>query len=179
MPSIKIAVLGGSNVGKFSLVKSYFNIEHTQDFKALGSDKFEGKFTLENGTIINIIFFIKFGRNLVSDFKHAMKNSDCAILVFDLTNKESLKIVEDYLQSIDRNSPKFQNYLITIFGNKYDDQANRQITDEEGRELAQKYGVDYVPVSAEKKIGLHEGVRYMVQTTYDRKYPNQAANQNP
>ncbi len=108
-----------------------------------------------------------------------MKDSDCAILVFDLTNKESLKIVEDYLQSIDRNSPKFQNYLITIFGNKYDDQANRQITDEEGKELAQKYGVDYVPVSAEKKIGLHEGVRYMVQTAYERKYPNQAANQNP
>ena len=97
METIKIVILGASNVGKFSVAKSYFNIEMTDKLDSIGAQKFDGKFTLQNGTQIKITLNVIYGmERFPSAILKAKKEADGAILLFDLTNKNSFKIITDY-----------------------------------------------------------------------------------
>ena len=69
------------------------------------------------------------------------------ILVFDVSNKKSFANLEDdFIQSFINNC-KNDNRILYIVGNKTDKGA-RQVTEEEGRTLAENYGYKYFETSA-------------------------------
>ena len=171
--TIKIAILGSPNVGKFSLAASFLNLDMDKTKQVIIDEKFESRFTLQNGTVIKLILYIiNDGGNKKSSINNAMKMTDGAILLFDITNRETFKVVENYIEALDRNSPKFVKFNISIFGNKCDDEANRQVKDEEALEFAHKNGVEYGPISALKKINIPEAINALVEATHAKKHAN-------
>ena len=176
--TIKIFILGGPNVGKFSVAKSYFNL--TFDQKFVGSQKMEGKFTLQNGTQINIILTVLHGaQRLPSTILKAKKEADGAILVFDLTNEESFKIIIDYLERLNISHNVLQEFALAILGNKCEDETKYQIKNEKVEKFANELGIPYFRVSAKKKIGIEEAIRNIVEAAYAIRHPNLAPNQAP
>ena len=55
--AIKLGLLGDSTVGKTCICEAYLNYEFIQDkIATIGADKFDKKFTLENGKEIKFSF---------------------------------------------------------------------------------------------------------------------------
>ena len=70
--------------------------------------------------------------NLGSIARSYYKNSICAIVVYDITRRETFNNVSNWIKECKNNSPK--SIFMVLVGNKLDLAERRQISIEEGRE---------------------------------------------
>ena len=70
-----------------------------------------------------------------------------ALIVFDVSDKKSFDNLESEFISTYNTACTNENRIIFIVGNKSDKGA-RQVTEDQGRELADSYGYKYFEVSA-------------------------------
>ena len=89
-------------------------------------------------------------RSLVKFF---YKNAKGAILVFDLSDKESFMNLDFWLKSIKNNSDR--ELVIFVVGNKCD-KENLQVNEEEIREFCENNDLMYFQTSAKEDIKIRE-----------------------
>ena len=82
------------------------------------------------------------------------KNSVCALVVYDISNKESFNNISTWIEDCKNQSPK-TIYMILV-GNKCDLEERREVTYEEGKELADKYGMQFYETSAKNGKNVEE-----------------------
>ena len=82
------------------------------------------------------------------------KNSVCAMVVYDITSRDSFEHVQNWLQDIKDQSPK--TVLIVLIGNKIDLEENRVVSYDEGSEFAIKNGLIFEETSAKTGQGIEE-----------------------
>ena len=73
------------------------------------------------------------------------RNSDGAVIVFDVNKRESFDLATKWFEEVNRFSEK--SITIILVGNKID-LDKREISNQEARELAEKYKGLYLEVSA-------------------------------
>ena len=74
------------------------------------------------------------------------KRSVCAIIVYDITDRDSFNSVSDWIEEAKTNGPS--SITLALVGNKSDLEDKRQITYEEGEELAQRNSMIFFETSA-------------------------------
>lgn len=74
------------------------------------------------------------------------RDADGALLVLDITKIETLKLIEKWIDEI--NKIVGEDFQILIAANKYDLINESQINDEHLKEISEKYKIDYIYVSA-------------------------------
>ena len=83
-----------------------------------------------------------------------LRYSQAAIVVFDLTEKESFEKVTDWLKEIREFSDKMP---VGLFGNKSDLVDKRVVTQEEINDLCKEENLVYFETSAKNNTGIKEG----------------------
>ena len=68
------------------------------------------------------------------------------IIVYDITCRNSFFAVDDLMKELKKHSPKYSVKI--LFGNKCDLEAEREVIYEEGKEMASKYGMSFLEISA-------------------------------
>ena len=74
------------------------------------------------------------------------KNSVCALVVYDISSRDSFNNVSTWIEDCKNQSPK--TIFMVLVGNKSDLADRRQVNTEEGQELADKYGMQFYETSA-------------------------------
>jgi len=74
------------------------------------------------------------------------------IIVYDVTNKDSFDNVRQWMQEIDRFATENVNKL--LIGNKCDLEEKREVSYEEGLELAKNFDVPFLEVSAKNSTNI-------------------------
>ena len=74
------------------------------------------------------------------------KNSVCAFVVYDITNRNSFANIQNWIEDIRNQSPK--TVLIILIGNKIDLEDKRVVSYDEGNEFAMKNGIIFAETSA-------------------------------
>ena len=80
------------------------------------------------------------------------KGAHAILIVFDITEKESFEHIKNWMQDIDKFA-KLGVYRILV-GNKCDLENQRRVSKEEAKELAEKYGIEYIETSAKETINI-------------------------
>ena len=75
------------------------------------------------------------------------------LVVFDLTDSQSLKDVTFWLEEIDKHGNTHPSVI--LIGNKADKTSKRQVSEEEGHSFAKKHGLDYVECSALNALNIN------------------------
>ena len=89
-----------------------------------------------------------------------------AVIVFDVTNRESFKKVSFWLNEIKkRGTPNFTPVLILV-GNKIDDDS-RVVFKHEGEEFATTHNMMYCETSAKKGINVEKFYRALIEKIHD------------
>ena len=85
-----------------------------------------------------------------------MKDSNCIILGYDVTDRESFKSIKGLYgwYNIIKDNIDINNVLIYLIGNKIDLVEKRVISDEEGKSLANDLNMKYFSVSAKTGEGV-------------------------
>ena len=144
----KILLLGDSAVGKSCLLLRYCD-EKFQDLHlaTIGLDFRLKRINLENNKKIKVQIWDTAGQDrFLAITKNYYRGANGILLVFDITNLSSFEHIKNWIEQIKEEAP--EKIIIYLVGNKIDCVNNRLISYEEGKKLAEEFGLKYYETSA-------------------------------
>ena len=171
----RLIFIGDSKVGKTQIINKYNNSLYQEEYLPTYCIDFQIKPIKINGKKVNIhcidtLGSMDFTPNTGTLF---IQKTDAFIYAFDLTSRESLYNLQDYINIIKTaltDSEKIINEKIIYFvGNKCDLVMYRQVEENEGRLEANKYGAKYMEVSAKTGINIDKLFNSIIQDITTKK----------
>ena len=152
---INIMTLGNSDVGKTCYILKYTeNFFQELYLTTVGID-FKVKTETVNDKQYKLFFYDTTGQEKYKSIAlNIIRNAQGIILMYDITNKKSFESIPDWIKSI-RDS-KGENFPMILLGNKLDKEDIRIISEKEGKELADKYGIKFFETSNKTGVNVQE-----------------------
>ena len=188
IPIHTILVIGNAHTGKTALIKRYEyiiktnkesdeknNLDIREIINTIGND-----FTLVDHTIkgenneditIKVKIWDSLGRERISYYVGAIKDSHGIILTYDITSRESFEALNKWISQI-KDGQDISIFPIVIVGCKFDLEDKRKVSTEEGQQLAEKYNLTFFETSALTGKGVKEVFTTLIQKIYDRNKRN-------
>ncbi len=99
------------------------------------------------------------------------------IVVYDVTDRESFKNVENWMKEISRYAS--ENVSKLLVGNKSDIEGKKVVTYDEGKDLADRLGVKFLETSAKTAQNVEQAFLTMASEIKSRVAPAAAATTSP
>ena len=98
--------------------------------------------------------------------KQFYKDSYGAFIIYDITNRESFKRIENWIKDINESASK--DIIIGIVGNKNDIKKNRQIEYEEGENYSNNHNALFFEVSAKNGNNIDAAFQQMAYKIFEK-----------
>ena len=165
---VKIIMLGSINVGKTSLVAKYATGKAPLKKESTKTASYVNKLKKVNGIKFEIKLWDTAGQEKYKSLtKLFIKDTKIAILVYSIDNEESFNDLDDWLKLI--KSTIDETIIYGVCANKSDLASEKTISDEKGKEYAEKIGADWTSTSA---IINGKGIDKFVETLFIKYYNN-------
>ncbi len=163
---LKIIILGSSTVGKSSIYLRYFNNKfNVNTMVTVGVDFKTKYFKFDDEKEIKINFVDTAGQEKYRAIsQNYLKGTDGVIFVFDLTKKETFQLIADWMQFMKEHNKK--NIGKILFGNKNDLISEREISYDEGKNLANELKCNYYEGSAKTGENIEILMQEIARITY-------------
>ena len=151
----KIAIIGNQHVGKTTILSRY-KYEATDDTYAptVGIDFLTKNVFLEDKTIRLIMWDTAGQERFKSLIPSYLKNANCVILTYDITDKSSFTSLNKWLSDAKDNI--VEGTFVILCGNKIDLNDKRVIPKEEAEKFAKDNNIEYTETSATTGEGINE-----------------------
>ena len=151
----KILLLGDSGVGKSSIILRYIENNFSQNLmNSIGVD-FKLKNIEVKGKKVKLQVWDTAGQERFRTITTSYyKGAQAIIVVFDITDRDSFEHVKNWMADVDKFAK--EGVLRILAGNKCDLEHMRKISKDEGKELASKYGIQYIETSAKETTNIEE-----------------------
>ena len=137
-------LIGNSNVGKSSLLKSFFDNKNSEKIEDYNTKKID----LEDKKILIKIYNMFLFREIQG-----------LIFVYDITDLQSFEKINFYLKEINFSKKIFK----ILIGNKKDLENERKITFEQGKNFADSNEMLFFETSAKEKMNIQEPILSMTK----------------
>lgn len=143
----KYIIIGDSSVGKSNILLKYAHNQFKPEYQLTIGVEFGAKNIDINQKAYRIQIWDTAGQeNFRSITRAYYKNSVCALVVYDVTNKNSFDSVKMWIDDCRSQSPK--TILMVLVGNKIDLDSERAVSTEEGEEFAKANNMQFFETSA-------------------------------
>ena len=152
---LKYIIVGDAAVGKSNLLLRYTHGQFREEYQLTIGVEFGSNNVNINDQIFRIQIWDTAGQeNFRSITRAYYKNSACALIVYDISRRASFESISSWIEDCKNSSPK--SIMMVLVGNKADLEENREVTKEEGQELAEKYGLLFFETSAKSGQNVEE-----------------------
>ena len=120
---------------------------------------------LSDGSIIKLRVLDTAGQekfNALSEIYY--KEADCCLLMYDITSMESFDKVKNYYVETIKNMCK-KGIKIILLGNKTDLRNQRQVSDVDGKDLAEENGYMFMESSCKDNYNVSDAFTALVEMT--------------
>ena len=143
----KYIIIGDSSVGKSCIMVKYIHGGFDEEFKTTIGIEFGSKNEKIKGKIYRIQIWDTAGQETFRSITRAYyKNSVCAFIVYDVTNKKTFANVQDWFNDCKKQTPK--TVTMVLVGNKIDLEDKREVSYEDGENFAKENGMLFYETSA-------------------------------
>lgn len=169
----KVVLVGDSGVGKSNILSRYLSDEFTLDSKSTVGVEFGAKKLKVNNMTVKAQIWDTAGQERYKSITNAYyKGAKGALLVYDVTNKETFTNTSKWISELKLNGDK--DVTIILIGNKCDLENERQVSKEEGNTHADFFSIiikvnnitlelAFLETSALKSINIDEAFKLMVE----------------
>ena len=163
----KFIILGDNNCGKTSLLNQFIdNINDDGIYQPTIGVDFKVKNVESNGKNIKLNIWDTAGQEIFkSIIAYYYKNIAAAIIVFDLTNYESFKNINYWIDEISLNGNHHDRIPIILIGNKNDMIEKRVITSSEANLFAEQHNLEYFETNIYEWETINNAILKLVDQT--------------
>ena len=169
---INCVIAGDSFVGKTNLLLRFIDDEYENVYIQTPDIDIKLKDITLDGKEYKLDLYDTTGqkkfRSAVDKF---FKKSDCVFLVYEITNRKSFKNISNWIKKCKSNAS--ENVLIVLIGNKCDLNEKRQVTTEEGENLAKKYKISFYETSAKTGKNVQEAFTEFLKNLSVKEIPKE------
>ena len=155
--NFKIVLVRESGVGKTSIISQFVDQIFEDDLQTSTGGSFSSKtLTFNNGKTIKLEIWDTAGQERYRALtKIFYKNALAAVLVYDITRKQSFEELKNYwIKQIKESAP--ENIILAIAANKSDLLDREQVNEDEARNFAKENNALFYETSAKNSIGVNE-----------------------
>lgn len=144
---LKYIIIGDASVGKSNILLKYAHNQFKAEYQLTIGVEFGAKNIKIKDKIYRIQIWDTAGQeNFRSITRAYYKNSVCALVVYDITNRQSFENVKAWIEDCKSQSPS--TILMALVGNKIDLDSSRAVSTEEGEDFANMNGMPFFETSA-------------------------------
>ena len=152
---LKYIIIGDAAVGKSNLLLRYVHGQFKPEYQLTIGVEFGAKNINISSKVFRIQIWDTAGQeNFRSITRAYYKNSVCALVVYDISSRDSFNNITSWIEDCKNQSPK--TIFMVLVGNKCDLEDKRQVSFEEGKELADKNELLFFESSAKDGINVDE-----------------------
>ena len=155
--SFKVVLVGESGVGKTSIITQFIDQTFQEDQQSTTGGTFSTKSVIcDNGKTLKFEIWDTAGQERYRSLtKMFYKDANAAVLVYDITRKDSFEELQNYWsQQIKESSPP--NIILAIAANKSDLISQEAVEEEKAREFANELGAIFVSTTATTVESINE-----------------------
>lgn len=167
LATLKIVIIGESDVGKSSLLLKFVDDTFDPDITATIGVDYRMKIIEVDGTFMKLAFWDTAGQERFHTLRTGYyRDAQGIILVYDVTQRKSFDKLGEWLIETETYATK-TNLVKMLIGNKID-KSDCVVTREEGLQFAQKHSMLFIESSVRMKDGIEcafeELVEKIIQT---------------
>mmetsp|Transcript_5151 Transcript_5151/g.5903 ORF Transcript_5151/g.5903 Transcript_5151/m.5903 type:complete len:206 (-) Transcript_5151:41-658(-) len=163
----KILLIGNSGVGKSSLLLRFADDTYTDNFMPTIGVDFKIRTLEVDGRTIKLQIWDTAGQERFKTITSSYyKGAHGIIVVYDMTDKESFKNIDNWMNEVEKHAS--DNVSRILVGNKCDLEESRQVTTDEGKELADQYNIRFMETSAKESANVEEAFTLMTKEIKSR-----------
>jgi small GTP-binding protein len=153
MLKYKIVLAGAKDVGKSSLIARFVDGTFSETMMDTIGVAFKRKKMIvdENKELDLTIWDFGGEEKYRFLFPSYVNGAAAALILFDITRKETLEDVQNWVNIVDENAD--ENIVKILIATKIDLKEERQISIDDGKELCKKYGCYEEPLGTSSKTG--------------------------
>ena len=159
--TLKILLIGDSEVGKTSLLLKYIDHIFPEQHIATIGDEYKDKYIIKDNYDIRLQIWDTAGQERFHSIsKNIYRNTNGVLFVYDMTKRESFLSIKNWIKDLQNVDDEIKGIII---GNKSDLEEKREIQKEELVDIAKKYEMKYLETSAKNNINVNEGFELIVE----------------
>lgn len=163
----KILLIGNSGVGKSSLLLRFADDTFTDNFMPTIGVDFKIRTLEVDGKTIKLQIWDTAGQERFKTITSSYyKGAHGIIVVYDVTDKESFKNIDTWMNEVEKHAS--DNVSRILVGNKSDLADSRQVSTDEGKELADQYNIRFMETSAKESANVEEAFTLMTKEIKSR-----------
>jgi Ras-related protein Rab-21 len=165
---LKVVMLGEGRVGKTSLLHRFLRNDFDENCASTVKANMYANTRMEiGGHIADVAVWDTAGQEKY----HALgpiyyREAHGAVLVYDITDKESFKRVRVWLKEL--HQVVGEGIAVCVVGNKVDMERDRKVSKTEAEEWCREHGVGHILCSAKLGIRVQDAFQYVVGKALDR-----------
>lgn len=173
----KLLLIGDSGVGKSCLLLRFADDSYVESYISTIGVDFKIRTVEQDGKTIKLQIWDTAGqerfRTITSSY---YRGAHGIIIVYDVTDEESFNNVKQWLSEINRYANENVNKLLV--GNKCDLTANKVVSTETGKALADEIGIPFLETSAKSSTNVEQAFLTMAAEVKNRMASQPAINAN-
>ncbi|KAI9257691.1 ras-like protein 1 [Sporodiniella umbellata] len=163
----KLVMVGGGGVGKSALTIQFIQSHFVDEYDPTIEDSYRKQCVIDSETALLDVLDTAGQEEYSAMREQYMRNGEGFLLVYSVTTRMSFDEIETFYQQICR--VKDRDYFpMVLVGNKCDLESERQVSSQEGRDKAKRFGCQYIETSAKQKINVDDAFFQVVKDI--RKY---------
>jgi len=174
----KLIIIGDSSVGKSNILTQYLNDKFDPNSKSTVGVEFGTKNVKIKNTKIKLQIWDTAGQERYRAITSAYyKGAKGALIVYDITNKNSFNNIDKWIADIKANGDK--NVSIIIVGNKSDLNDKREVDEDEGIQKSETFKTAFMETSALTGDNVSQAFSKLVQQIFENKCSNSSEGDEP
>jgi len=167
---LKLIILGESGVGKTAILNKYVNGKFIEEHKAtIGADFLTKELNLDD-KLVTLQIWDTAGQERFQSLGNAFyRGSDACVLVYDITNDQSFKKIEEWRSNfISQASPdEPKKFPFLLLGNKSDKDSQRQVDKLQADTYARSQGMRFYETSAVNGANIEDAIKDITSIASD------------
>ena len=166
--SYKVLLLGNSYVGKTCILLRFSEDTYNDDYEVtIGLNYRIKTLNIDNNPIRMQIWDTSGEEKFKAIAKNFYRGAHGVLLIYDICEKNSFLDVKSWIEQIIENTDN-DNLVMILCGNKCDMEKERNISKNEGENLANSYKIPFFECSAKENINIDEIFNTMAKNIYEK-----------